>query len=136
MKNGAVARSERRCAPSEPAPGDGAQADHDLRTHQGELGCEMATAVGDLARAWIAVAAAGVARVASNHVGDEEAPQTGACDHPTQQYSRTIAAERDSGAVGAETAGRQPHERNPRRRLALARHDLRAAFHQCRATHA
>src|SRR6516162_8073481 len=135
MENGAAARSERRRAPSQLAPGDGAQAYDDPRTHQSELGCEMAAAVGDLAGARIAVAAAGVARIASNHVGDEKTPQTGACDHPTQQFSRTVAAERDSGAVGAQTAGRQPHECDPRWRRAVARHDLRTAFDQRRATH-
>jgi len=126
----AAARIEDRVAARKLAPGHPPQAYDYARTRQPQLGEQVRPALRDFTRARIAISAALVARVASHQVGDKDPAQRRAANHPPEQIARAIAAERDSGAIAAEPAGRDSHERDGRRRSAVARHHSRAASHQ------
>jgi hypothetical protein len=125
-----AARIEDRVASRKLAPCHPPHAYDDARMHQLELGEQMRSAIRDLAPARIAIPAARVARVASDQIGNEDPANRRAADHLPEQIAGTIAAEWNSSAIAAEAAGRDPHERDGRRRRAVARHHSRAASHQ------
>jgi hypothetical protein len=112
------------------APRETAQTYHHRGPHEVQLGVQMRSAIRNLARARITVSAACVARIAAHQVGDKDAVQPGLANHPPQQFARAIAAERNTGAIAAQAARRQPHERHARGSGAVAGHHARAAAHQ------
>ena len=119
----------RRCA-GQLAPCDTAEANDYRRANAGQFGFQIITAIIDFTPVRIAIAPARVARIASNQVCDEGAVDSGARDHRTQQIARSIAAERYSGSIAAQTARSQTDEGDRGRHGSVARHHARTASHE------
>ena len=128
--------SERRDGAGELAPCDSSEADDDPWPYQGQFGFEMIAAVRDLGGARIAIAALRVARITPDQVGDKNPAQPHLPNHPPQQIAGAVAAERDTGAITAETARRDSNERDPRDGGAGAGNHARTGSHQRRTADA
>jgi hypothetical protein len=117
-------------------PCDTAKAGDDSRLRNRNLGPQMLATLGDFIGGRVAIAAGGVARIASHEIGDKNALQPRAFDHLAQQPPRTIAAEWNSGAVAAQSSGCNTDKRYFGWYAAVARHHARPASNQRLATRA
>ena len=66
---------ERDSTPGQFLPGETTEAGDDARPYKRKLGPQMLAALSDFIGGWIAIAAGGVARIASHEIGDEDALQ-------------------------------------------------------------
>jgi hypothetical protein len=121
---------ERDGAASQFLPCDTAKAGDDSRLRNRNLGPQMLAALGDFISGRVAIAAGGVARIASHEIGDKNVFQPRAFDHSAQQPPRTIAAEWNSGAVAAQASGCNPDKCYVGRHAAIARNYARPASNQ------
>jgi hypothetical protein len=124
---------EWRVAAGHLTPCDPPQTDHNPRFHDRELGRQERPAIRDLGGLRITIAAVRIFWIAANQVGDENAANRRRCNHLSQQFARTIAAERNSRAVASKSPRRKSYESKGGSTRSVSRHDSRPASHQRRA---
>jgi hypothetical protein len=82
----------------------------------------MVPAMSDFIGGRVAIASGQIARITSDQIGDENPFQPCALDHSAQQLPRTIATERNSGAIASQAARRYPNKNHFGRHAAVARY--------------